>query len=158
METVMPTWQFWLQLAVALAAVLAAFSAAYAAWRGPVDAAMSVDRKQREYALRNQKMVILANLLQYRSNYGHDNFAGALNLIDLAFVDSPDVRNKWSEFHIAVNDPTLTNESGHKMRKDALMSLISEIAKDLGLGGKMGASDFNRIYYSDSDISRMKSV
>ncbi len=67
----------------------------------------------------------------------------ALNLIDVVFCDSPEVRGAWRHFHAATQEPA---EDTNKIA-DRYLLIIEKIAADLGLSGTITVADIHAGYY-----------
>jgi hypothetical protein len=136
----------------ALAAVMTFFAATLAVWatfRAPRLAAEFAENlragSQREAELRHQKLVILSNLMQYRSQMLHPNAIGALNLIEVVFVDSPEVRVASRHFH---EETTKQNEAFSADRlRERYLGIIEKIARDMGLSDRITLTDIQNSYY-----------
>lgn len=92
----------------ALAAFLSAVAAgasAIAAWRGPISAARMAEslRSASEVAndQRRFKLNVFASVMQERAELYSNEGVRSLNSIDIAFYDSPKVREAWSELYQA---------------------------------------------------------
>jgi hypothetical protein len=138
-----------IQAVAAMLTFLAAALAVWATFRAPKVAAEFAERlrsdAQREVELRNQKLLIFANLMQFRAQMLHPNAVGALNLIDVVFADSPEVRIALRHFH---EEAKKSDEafSGDRLR-ERYLSIIEKIARDMGLSEKITISDIQNSYY-----------
>ncbi len=73
----------------------------------------------------------------------HPNVVGPLNLIDVVFVDSPDVRVAWRHFLEATKEATFSPER----LRERYLSIIDKIARDIGLSDKVTIVDIQNSYY-----------
>lgn len=135
----------------AVAAVATFFAAALAVWatlRAPRLAAEFAERlrfdAQRDSERRNQKLFIFANLMQYRAQILNPNAVGSLNLIDVVFVDCPEVRLAWRHFHEATMSGA--DFSSERVR-ERYLAIIEKIARNLGLSEAITISDIQSSYY-----------
>src|SRR5262249_28854710 len=72
--------------------------------------------------------------------------ARALNLIDVVFADDPAVREAWTRFYTALNDPNQNVGPGAAIREDKRRELLLEIVKALGLARKISSAELLRGY------------
>lgn len=85
-------------------------------------------------------------MMAHRKNYGQKEAMQALNLVDLVWHKSKDVRDAWAEFHASIQEGSGFSAS---QIADKYRRLLSAIAADLGLGSSLSSADFDRIYYSN---------
>jgi hypothetical protein len=133
-------------LLAAIFSAIATLLAAVATWRAPLAAAKLAEALRRDAEKHNerqrQKITIFATLMQERSEIYSDNAVRALNLIDVAFNDSREVREAWSELFFAFNmKPMLSHIADERLKK-----LLSAIAKDIGLADGLRFDDIARVY------------
>ena len=125
-----------LLLALTVVAIIAA----------PVIALWVGGKLQARASVRQQQLSLLSVMLSLRHQpLSPDNFR-ALNLIDVVFVDDAEVREAWSKFYWAMNDPNLQNSPGYTVREDKRRDLLTAIIKSLGLQNKISTSDLLRTY------------
>lgn len=140
------------------ASVIAAFLsflttvfAAYATWKGPVNAAklaetMRKDAEQKS-EVRRLKNLVFYSLMQERSTLYSIDGVRALNLIDVAFIDNKEVRECWVDLHSSFNASNNLNQFSQDER---LKALLKAIAKDLNLVEHLRSDDFSRVYYPNA--------
>ena len=89
-----------LTLLIAIFSAIATGLAAFATWRAPTAAAKLAESLRRDAErhdeLQRQKLGLFASLMQERAQIYSDNGVRALNLIDVVFNESRDVREAWS--------------------------------------------------------------
>jgi hypothetical protein len=134
----------------ASASAIAAIAAAVATWRGPLAAArMAETLRQKSADAHETKRVkhnILGTLMQERAEISTEDAVRALNLIDLAFFDSLEVRESWAELHLTLcASPYLGHVVEERLRK-----LLRSMADDLGFSNKLRQDDFGRIYFPNA--------
>lgn len=135
-------------LAAFLSAVAAAASA-IAAWRGPISAAKMAESLRSVSELANDqrrfKLNIFASLMQERAELYSSEGVRALNSIDIAFYNSPNVREAWSElyqsFHSNESNPIPPHVQDERLRK-----LLREMSLVLGFSESLRIDDFSRVY------------
>ena len=137
-----------IQAAAAIATFLAAALAVWAAFRAPKLAAEFAERlridNQREQESRQAKFMIFANLMQFRAQILNPVAVGSLNLIDVVFADSPEVRGAWRHFHQATEE---TNSYSYEKIRERYLSVVEKIARDIGLSDKITIADIQNSYY-----------
>lgn len=137
----------WVQAGAALLTMLAAFAALLIARKAPRLAAEWGERLRTEsekHAERHKlKMTIFIALMKCRAQILHVDAIAALNLIDVAFVDSTDVRTAYRSFMEAANcdpsQPTTIIERYYV--------IIEKIAHELGLADRITVFDVRAGYY-----------
>ena len=83
--------------------------------------------------------------MQERAQIYSENSIKALNVIDVVFNDSREVREAWSELFLAFQmKPFLQHVQEERLRK-----LLGAMAKDIGFGDEMRNDDFGRVYFPD---------
>ena len=81
--------------------------------------------------------------MQERAQIHSDEGVRALNLIDVVFNESLEVREAWSELYLAFHmKPLVQHVLDERLRK-----LLGAIAKDVGLTDKLRNDDFGRVYF-----------
>ncbi|HTZ95754.1 MAG TPA: DUF6680 family protein [Terriglobales bacterium] len=135
-----------LALCAAIFSAIATALAAVATWRAPITAAKLAEslRRAAEDASerQRQKMLIFTTLMQERSEIYSKDSVRALNLIDVVFNESRDVREAWSELLSALNmRPMLNYVVDERLRR-----LLSAIAADLGIADQLRNDDLSRFY------------
>jgi|SRR5580692_6587388 hypothetical protein len=137
----------------AIALVAAVFSAiatgfaALATWSAPRAAAKLAETLRRDGERQNErqrlKLQVFSTLMQERAQIHSDNGVRALNLIDMVFNDTREVRDAWSELFQAFHmTPTVQHVIEERLRK-----LLGAIAKDIGLADQLRPDDLGRVYY-----------
>ena len=103
------------------------------------------DRREK----RRQKLWIFYTLIATRRSPNTDETVRALNLIDVAFYDSPKIRNLWREFFDMLSNQGLSNSLGEGQRQNKKIEMLTEIAKVLGFGKEISHLDMVRVYSPD---------
>lgn len=133
--------------AAAFLSAIAAVAAAIATWRAPLSAAKIAERlrsqSENSAESRRFRMNVFATLMQGRAEIASEQTVQALNSIDIAFSDSPLVREAWAELYQALN---ISPMPGH-MVDERIRKLLREMAKDLGIADTLRLDDFARIYF-----------
>jgi len=90
-----------------------------------------------------QKMYVFSLLMQERAEIYSDNGVRALNLVDVVFNESREVRDAWSELFGAFQmKPVVQHLIDERLRK-----LLSAMAKDIGLSDQLRNDDLGRVYF-----------
>lgn len=136
-----------LTLLIAIFSAIATGLAAIATWRAPTAAAKLAESLRRDAERHDerqrQKISVFASLMQERAQIHSDNGVRALNLIDVVFNESRDVREAWSELFLAFHmNPLVQHVIDERLRK-----LLGSIAKDIGLSDELRNDDLGRVYY-----------
>jgi hypothetical protein len=92
------------------------------------------------------KLDIFSTLVGLRHEPMSADSARALNLIDVVFADDPAVREAWTRFYTALNDPNLNVGPGYAAREEKRRDLLLEIVKALGLARKISSAELLRGY------------
>ena len=133
-----------------LSAVATAF-AAVATFRGPSQAARLANelRKQSETESEKQrlKMWVFTSIMQERATINAPDSVRALNLIDVVFLDSREVREAWAELLIGLDR---YQEIGTALIDEKIRRLLIEMAKDLQVADSLRLDDIGRIYVPNS--------
>jgi len=135
-----------------LAAVFSAIATGFAAFgsiNAPKVAAKLAESLRRESEIHNErqkhKMNVLSMLMQERAQIYSENAVQALNLIDIVFNDSPEVREAWSELFLSFQIvPIVPHVTDERLRK-----LLGAMAKDIGLSDKLRNDDLGRVYHPE---------
>lgn len=101
------------------------------------------DRKEK----RHQKLWIFNTLIATRHAPIVDENVRALNMIDVAYHDSPHVRKLWHEYFDMLNNAGLNNPTGWHQRQSKNLEMITEMAKVVGYGATITHLDIDRVYY-----------
>jgi hypothetical protein len=136
-----------LTLITAIFSAIATALAAFATWRAPTMAARFAESLRRDAERHNerqrQKLSVFTTLMQERALIHSENGVKALNLIDVVFNESRDVREAWSELYLAFEmKPLLQHVVDERLRK-----LLGAIAKDIGLADELRTDDLGRVYF-----------
>lgn len=133
-------------LATAIFSAIATGFAAFATWYAPRAAAKLAEALRRD-AERGQerqrnKLHVFATLMQERAAIYSENAVRALNLIDVVFSDSREVREAWSELYLIFS----SNPIPPHVLEERLRKLLAAMAKDIGLGENLRTDDLGRVY------------
>jgi hypothetical protein len=133
-------------LTAAIFSAIATALAAIATWRAPIQATKLAEALRRDTERHTErhkrKYEILTALMQERARI--ENAVQALNLIDIVFNDSREVREAWAELLLAF-DPKLSIPK--YATDERLRKLLAAIAKDIGLTDELRNDDLGRVYY-----------
>jgi hypothetical protein len=134
-------------LLTAVFSAIATALAAVATWRAPMTAAKLAETlrrdAERDAERRKQKMYVFSLLMQERAQIHSENGVRALNLIDIVFNESREVREAWSELYLAFYmKPLVQHVVDERIRK-----LLGAIAKDIGLADELRNDDLGRVYF-----------
>ena len=94
-----------------------------------------------------RKLDVLASLMQERADLYSASGARMLNQIDIVFSEAPEVRDAWARLlkasqNKSVFPPLVPDEQ--------LTDLLSVMARDVGLSGRLSADDMARVYFPDA--------
>jgi hypothetical protein len=133
-----------------LAAIFSAIAtglAAYATWRAPMAAALLAEKlrsdSDRVSERQRQKIYVFSTLMQERAQIHSDNGVRVLNLVDLVFSESPEVRDAWAELYAAFSLKPLPPH----VITEKLLRLLTAMAKDIGLANELRSDDLSRVYH-----------
>ena len=136
-----------LLLLTAIFSAIATALAAVATWRAPLAAAKLAEAlrrdAERDAERQRQKLYVFSLLMQERAQIHSDNGVRALNLIDVVFSDSRDVRDAWAELFSAFHLKPLPQH----VLGERLLKLLRAIAKDIGLADELRSDDLSRVYF-----------
>src|SRR5260370_141403 len=136
-----------LTLLTAIFSAIATGLAAVATWRAPIAAAKIAESLRREAERHDenqrQKLSVLATLMQERAKIYSENGVRALNLIDVVFNESREVREAWAELFMAFDSK---NNIPQHVQEERLRKLLATMAKDIVLSDQLRADDLERIY------------
>jgi hypothetical protein len=136
------------ELLAAFFSAIATLFAAYATWVGPRSAAKLAEKIRQEndksIEKRRTKLSVFGALMENRAAYHSFDSVRAFNLIDIAFNDSPAVRDAWAEFFLALDESRKVPE--HE-KSNLFRKLLSEMSIDLGLSDRLRIDDFGRVYF-----------
>lgn len=139
----MPSFQ-WSDF-IALTNLLVAAAAVFAALMAPRTAWKLTRRSQEEDAKRRDKVNIFGALMQNRHTPQSREAVAALNLIDIAFHDDPEVRRIWREYHGMISNPTFfENNIAIELTNQKLLELQTAMARALNFS--IDQFDIARIY------------
>lgn len=134
-----------IQLLVAFLSVVATCFAAVAAFVMPRSAAKFAEnlRAQNDSLdrLKIRKEQIFIELIQVRGLAISRNAVSAMNLIDYVFLDSPKVRDAYSELYNVYQRSTVFSEQQGKLE-----ALIAAITEDMGVEQTYRHGDISRVY------------
>lgn len=135
-----------LTLLIAIFSAIATAFAAFATWSAPRAAAKLAESLRRDAERHDQrhrqKLALFAALMQERADISSENGVRALNLIDIVFNESRQVREAWSELFLAFHiKPYQQHVVDERLRK-----LLGVIAKDIGLADELRTDDLGRVY------------
>jgi hypothetical protein len=137
-----------IQLIITILTAFTAIAAAFATWRGPISAAELADRlkqsSDRDTERRRHKLHVFATLMQERASIASLEGVRALNLIDVIFHDSREVREAWAELFLSYDS---ARKLPPHVQEERLRKLLLTMANDLGLGEQLRTDDFGRVYY-----------
>jgi hypothetical protein len=134
-------------LLIAIFSAVATGFAACAAWNAPRAAAKLAESLRRDAERHNERqrhrLHVFATLMQERAQIYSDNGVRALNLIDVVFNDSREVREAWAELFLAFHmKPLVQHVIDERLRK-----LLGAIAKAIGLSDELRSDDLGRVYF-----------
>jgi hypothetical protein len=137
-------------LMAAIFSALATGLAAFATWHAPRAAAKLAEDLRREgernHERQKNKLHVFAMLMQERAAIYSENGVRALNLVDVVFNDSREVRDAWADlfriFSVNPLSPLVLEERLHK--------LLVAMAKDIGLADQLRPDDIGRVYYPNA--------
>ena len=101
---------------------------------------------QRRSDARRSKLTLFGTLIALRHDPMSAESVRALNLIDAAFADNRAVREAWTRYFTALNDPNMNAAPGYSIREDRRRDLLLEMVKALKLGRKISSADLLRTY------------
>src|ERR1700691_1220977 len=134
-------------LLIAIFSAIATGFAAYATWAAPRAAAKLAESLRRDAERHSErqrhKLHVFASLMQERAQIHSDNGVRALNLIDVVFNESREVREAWSELFLAFHMKTVVQH----VIDERLRKLLGAIAKDIGLSDELRTDDLGRVYF-----------
>lgn len=131
-------------------AAIAAVGTIFVTFVGPIAGAQVAEFLARRREQRQRKLSIFTTIMQHRHNIPAAESVAALNLIDVVYVDSSQVRDAWSELYKAFNDQRLNTREGNSIREGILIKLLKAMAEDLGMSSKFRPEDFSRIYFPEA--------
>ena len=139
-----------LALVAAIFSAIATGLAAWATWRAPLAAARLAEELRTASDLQNErkqrKLLVFANLMQERAFIGSDLAVRGLNLIDIVFNDSAEVRDAWANLYNGLQPPCVPPH----VTTERLTELLEAMSRDVGLADRFRPDDFKRTYYPDA--------
>ena len=136
------------EVVAAFLSAVATLFAAIAAWRGPKSAAKLAEALRRESEKQNEakrlKLFIFTSLMQERAYLASTEAVRALNLIDVVFHDSRDVREAWSDLFLAFNPD---HQVPRHAVEERVRRLLRATAEDIGISDSLRTDDLGRIYH-----------
>lgn len=85
--------------------------------------------------------------MQERADISQRDCVVALNLIDVAFYDAPEVRESWAELYQSLDGG---RQVPTHVRDERLRKLLRAMAADLGLAENLRLDDFGRVYFPNT--------
>jgi hypothetical protein len=101
---------------------------------------------QRRADRRREKLQLLSVLLSVRHTPFTPEAVKPLNMIDAVFSTDIEVREAWSRYYAALNDPRNNNPAGYAQWDEKKRELILTMARKVGLGKAITTSDVLRTY------------
>ena len=95
----------------------------------------------------NRKLWIFGTLFGNRHRPITDENVRALNMIDVAFHDSPEVRRLWHEYYDMLCNEGLNNPNGWEQQQNKNLEMITEMARVVGYKNSISHLDAARVYY-----------
>jgi len=136
---------------------IATLAAAATAILGPYISANLQRKHTKEMVERDTKLRIFGVLMGYRERWGQREAVQALNLIDIVWINTPQVRRAWHDFYRATQ---AQSGYGPSQQRDAYQRLLERMAEDLGFAGEFRSDDYARVFYSNAvhweDEARMR--
>lgn len=137
----------WIQAGAAVATLLAALAALVVAAKAPRMAAQFAEQYRRETARdedrQRLRIGIFTALMRGRRAMLHPDTVAALNLIDVGFIDSQDVRDAWRSFVVA--SETEPYEAVRQVER--FHALIAAVAREVGFAEHLRSDDIRLGYY-----------
>ena len=104
---------------------------------------------QRRKEKRDAKLWTLGTLVSTRHVGPTDEKVRALNMIDITFRDSAEVRRLWHEYFGMLNNVGLNNPLGWQQRQTKNLEMLAAMAKHVGYGKSISHLDIDRVYYPE---------
>lgn len=104
------------------------------------------DRRERRRQSQDRKLWIFNSLIATRHSPITEETVRALNMIDVAFSDSPGVRRLWHEYFDMLCNQGLQNELGVTQRQKKNLEMLTEMANTVGYGKAINHLDVSRVY------------
>lgn len=140
-------WASWAQAVAGLATFAAACVAVKAAYDAPKRAAEFAERLRSQSAksemMRQAKLNVFSNLLQYRGQILNPHAVASLNVIEIAFEDAKDVRLAWKHFYAAIQE----NPSSNDKIVERYLGIVQAMARHLSMGDSITVEDVKTYYY-----------
>lgn len=119
----------------------------------PIIALWISNKIQEKKEKRNDKLWILKTLMIQRATIQDVNYVNALNLIDLIFVDSSNVRKAYKElYNEYLKGKSMNPEKIHRART----KLIETIVNDLGYKDKITWENIQELYIPEWLVEEIK--
>lgn len=138
-----------IQAVAAVATFLAALAAVWATFRAPKLAAEFAENlraaSQKQEEERRLKLWIFTTLMQYRRSIISHDAVSALNLIDVVYRDSKEVRDAWRSFLKATDEKPTSSEK----IVERYHMILEKMAGALGLSDSIAISDIHASYYPE---------
>jgi hypothetical protein len=101
---------------------------------------------QRRSDVYRNKLSLFGTILALRYDPFSPEAVRSLNSIDAVFADDPAVREAWTKFFAALNDPALNAGPGFSIREERRRELLLEMVNALGLTHKISSAELLRTY------------
>lgn len=139
------------EVIAAFLSFLATGLAAFATWKAPLTAANLAEslRQQTERIAerRRMKLYVFSTLMQERAFLASTESVRALNLIDVIFHESAEVREAWAELFLSFDQ---SNNVPDHAKQERLRKLLRAMAIDIGVSDGLRLDDFGRVYYPNA--------
>lgn len=136
----------WVQAGAAIATFIAAGLAVWATFQAPKRAAEIAENLRRTNdwidSERRSKAYILETMLRHRGSIIHADAVSALNLIDIVFIDVPEVREAYQQYWNSTAELT-----PWELKVERYNTIIERIVRHLGMSDRIKASDIQRSYH-----------
>lgn len=138
----------WVQAGAAIATLGAAIVATVIAANTPKRAAAFAEQYRREGKAADDRaqlrIGVFAALMRCRNQIVHVDAVTALNLVDVAFIDAPQVREAWKHFLVATTAEPFVAVSV----VERYHGIIHAIAREMELSDRISLTDIQSAYYS----------
>lgn len=138
----------WIIAGASIVTACAAVAAYFVARGAPKAAARFADEFRADSVVREERQRlrtnVLISLLRGRRQWFHSDTIAALNLVDFAFDDVPEVRSKYRLFI------EKSQEGDAEKLLQAYQDLTVEVARALGFGETMTEADMRLGYYPEA--------
>jgi hypothetical protein len=90
------------------------------------------------------KLAVFSRLVSLRHANTSNELIELLNSIDAVFADDRNVREAWTRYRTALNDPSLRNAPGSFILVEKRHELLLEMVKALGLSRNISSADIRQ--------------